>query len=177
MGAAGRTRNHPKAHMAKCPDASLGLQRFHSARSAALTNRIYLQAELTWPTVRCSSPDGAFSALSGFPLRSPVSSRLSQHLPGNSSARVGVGPEKSMKGVSEISVFVPFLTILTLGCVDGPRVPPASDSTRPPVNEDGFVSNTEEITVHVPMEFLHEWRLASAGHLVLGRQQSHQWKA
>ena len=70
-----------------------------------------------------------------------------------------------MKGVSEISVFVLFLTIPALGCVGGPGAPPASDGTRPPVNEDGFVSSTEEITVHVPIEFLHEWRHASGGHL------------
>lgn len=70
-----------------------------------------------------------------------------------------------MKGISEIAVLVLLLSIPVAGCAGGPGAPPASLSARPAVDGDGFVSHTEEITVHVPMEFLHEWRHESSGHL------------
>ena len=71
-----------------------------------------------------------------------------------------------MKGVSEISLLVLFLSIPVVGCAGGPMPPPLdARSPRPPLDQDGFVSHTEEITVHVPMEFLHEWRHGSSGHL------------
>ncbi len=42
---------------------------------------------------------------------------------------------------------------------------PDAKQTRPPIDESGFVSHTETITVDVPMQFLYEWRGASSGHL------------
>ena len=70
-----------------------------------------------------------------------------------------------MKGASEISVLVLFLGISAAGCAAGPGTPPVSGSARPAVDQGGFVSHTEEITVHVPMAFLCEWRRASSARL------------
>ena len=70
-----------------------------------------------------------------------------------------------MKGVSEISLLVLFLSIPVAGCEGKPTPPLDARTPRPLLNQDGFVSHSEEITVHVPMEFLHEWRHASSGHI------------
>jgi hypothetical protein len=70
-----------------------------------------------------------------------------------------------VKGMSEVSVLVLLLSIPVAGCVTGPAAPLAADSARPRVDQDGFVRNTESITVHVPMEFLHHWSSASSGRL------------
>ena len=68
-----------------------------------------------------------------------------------------------MKGVGEISLLVLFLSIPVVGCVGRPTPPLDARSPRPPLDQGGFVSHTEEITVRVPMDFLHEWRHASSG--------------
>lgn len=70
-----------------------------------------------------------------------------------------------MKGVNEISLLVLLLSIPVVGCAGRPTPPLDARSPRPLLNQDGFVSHTEEITVRVPMEFLHEWRHASSEHL------------
>lgn len=70
-----------------------------------------------------------------------------------------------MKSVREISTVVLFLSIPAAGCTGGPRSSLDERSPRPTVAQNRFVSHTEQITVHVPMEFLHEWRQSSSAHL------------
>lgn len=70
-----------------------------------------------------------------------------------------------MKGVREISTVVLFLSIPAAGCTRGPQSSLDTRSPRPTVAQNRFVSHTEQITVHVPMEFLHKWRQSSAGRL------------
>jgi hypothetical protein len=48
--------------------------------------------------------------------------------------------------------FATLLSTLAIGCATVSKQPPHdSKQTRPPVDQGGFVSHTEEITVQVPM--------------------------
>jgi hypothetical protein len=74
-----------------------------------------------------------------------------------------------MKGKLAMPAFV-LLLLLLLGSTyffgSEARMPPLdSNATRPPVDQGGFVNHTEEVTVQVPMPFLHAWRRASSGRL------------
>lgn len=64
--------------------------------------------------------------------------------------------------VSKILLFAFFLvavlSTLTLAWAAAPKRPPDSNAVRPPVDQGGFVSHTEEVTIQVPLQFLHEWR-------------------
>lgn len=53
---------------------------------------------------------------------------------------------------------VAVLSALTLAWAAGPKRPPDSNAARPPVDQGGFVSHTEEVTIQVPPQFLQEWR-------------------
>lgn len=71
-----------------------------------------------------------------------------------------------MRTISETSILILVLSLPALvGCVRLEAAPLPPDSAPPPTAPDGYVSHTEEITVHVPMAFLHEWRRAHEGHL------------
>lgn len=70
-----------------------------------------------------------------------------------------------MKSTAEISILILLLAILIIGCASSPAAPLDPKSAKPLLDQDGFVSHTEIVTVHVPMEFLHEWRRKSSGRL------------
>src|SRR5579871_6047639 len=66
---------------------------------------------------------------------------------------------RRVKMVLLLTSFVVAVVVVSLATSG--RAPDAKQ-TRPPIDESGFVSHTETITVDVPMQFLYEWRGASS---------------